>query len=219
MGMNSFAPYTKECGVFIVQNVSPQIKTINIFNYPINYLDTRDLMAIPGVGEDEIRVSLLKGELNHKFRALDVELIECNIDLLQFNSCQLDQLAEWGITTGTQVGIDQLDGYVQSLLGSGGGGGGTTTQYLWREEIQLIGMKNASNRTFYTPDKFLNGVFTTGDNFHIHVKHNGKDLYEGIDYSIAESGGPGTGYDTIYIKSIVPNAHSLLFATYAIQHP
>lgn len=218
MGFNSFGPYLKECGVFIVRNVSPQIKSINIFTYPINYLDTRDLLQIPGVAETDIRASLLKGELRHKFLAQDIQLVESNIDLLQFNNCQLEQLQAWGFTTGVLVGIDQLDGYVQSQLG-GGGGGGTTTQYLWREEIQLIGLKNASNRTFYTPDKFLNGVFITGDQFHIHIKHNGKDLYESIDYSIAESGGPGTGYDTIILKSFAPNSHSLLFATYAIAHP
>src|SRR5271165_3139934 len=62
--------------------VSPE-KTIMIFNYPINAGGTRDLLKIPGVQEEDIRSSLLKGELRHKFLCGDIELVSSNIDLLQ----------------------------------------------------------------------------------------------------------------------------------------
>lgn len=200
-GFDDFAPFEKKNGCFIVRNVTPdRQKTINIFQYPIPFNKTRDLLEIPGVGEADIRASLLKGELQHKIRAKDI-IVECSdIDLLQFNDDQKQFLQDAGIIKGLEV-----TGVV------------TTLPYLWREEISLIGLRNGTNRTFYTPDKFLNGIFTTGDQFHIHIKHNGKDLYESIDYTIGESSGPGTGYDTINLVSLTPTAHSLLFGTYAIK--
>lgn len=200
MGMDSFAPYLKINGCFIVMNTSPQIKTISIFTYPINYQQTRDLLQIPGVSEGDIRASLLKGELQHKIRARDITVVCSDIDLLQFNDAQKQFLIDAGINKGLQV-----DAVISTL------------PYLWREEKDLIGVRNDSNRVFFTPEKFLNGPFVTGDQFHIHIKHNGKDLYENIDYTIGESGGSGTGYDTINFISIVPNTHSLLKATYAIK--
>jgi hypothetical protein len=211
MGMDDFAPGRKECGQFIVKNISPQKKTISIFNYPINLGCTRDLLEIPGVSEGDIKSALMKGQIRHKFKVGDIELVFSDIDLLQFNDCGIQYLEGYGFTTGVLVGYDQLDGYVQSLLNASGGIG-----YLWREKIPLIGMRNGVNRTFYTSDKFLNGSYL-GNSFQITVLHNGGHKYENIDYTIAESGGPGTGYDTINLISFTPNTHSLLFATYAIM--
>lgn len=104
MGMNSFAPFLKINGCFIVQNISPQVKTIKIFNYPINYGGTRDLLQIPGVAEGDIRASLLKGELQHKLRAKDIIVICSDIDLLQFNAGQKMFLQAAGIVNGLDVG-------------------------------------------------------------------------------------------------------------------
>lgn len=201
MSMNDFAPFLKKNGCFIVRNVTPdRQKCIQIFKYPILFNTTRDILQIPGVSESDIRASLLKGELRHKILAKDI-VVECSdIDLLQFNDDQKQFLEDAGIVKGLEV---------TAVV--------TTLPYLWREEVALIGMKNNVNRTFYTAEKFLNGIFTTGDRFHIHIKHNGKDLYEGIDYSIGESSGPGTGYDTINLISLTPVSHSLLFATYAVK--
>jgi hypothetical protein len=61
--MDIFAPGRKRNTSFIVRNISPQNKTINIFQYPINMDQTRDLLAIPGVSDGDIRSSLLKGEV------------------------------------------------------------------------------------------------------------------------------------------------------------
>lgn len=101
MGMNDFAPYLKLNGCFIVRNITPdRRKTIKIFNYPINFNTTRDLLQIPGVSESDIRASLLKGELNHKIRAKDI-LIECSdIELIQFNIVQKEFLQNAGVTIG-----------------------------------------------------------------------------------------------------------------------
>lgn len=101
--MDVFAPFYKINGCFVVLNTSPQIKTISIFQYPINYGQTRDLLQIPGVAEQDIRASLLKGELNHKIRANDIIVICSDIDLLQFNAAQKAFLQGAGIVNGLSV--------------------------------------------------------------------------------------------------------------------
>jgi hypothetical protein len=129
MGMDDFAPGNRECGMFIVRNISPQRKTINIFNYPINLGCTRDLLQIPGVSEGDIKSALMKGQIRNKFKVKDIELVFSNIDLLQFNDCGIKYLEGVGFTTGVLVGYNQLDGYVQSIIGQGGGGGITPTEH------------------------------------------------------------------------------------------
>ena len=186
---------------FIVRNItSDRKKIIKIFNYPILYDTTRDLLAIPGVTEADIRASLLKGEIKHKILVKDIVVEYSDIDLLQFNNDQKQFLQNSGVTIGLEV---------TGIIGN--------ISYLLREEIPLIGIKNGTNRLFYTPEKFLNGILPSGDNVHIKVYHNGKSLYEGIDYTIAESGGPGTGYDTINIFSFSPISESVLYASYCIK--
>lgn len=224
--MDVFAPYQKICTYFIVKNVTPdRKKTISVFQYPINFGKDRDLMRIPGISDQSIRSSLLKGELRHKFLAKDIELVYSNINLLVFDDCQHDFLTSIGVDIGAHVTCAQLDPSVYECIDGyitanhpniDGYGGGGSINYAWKEKIALIGLRNGINKTFYTPDKFINGSYF-GNTFHITIEHNGKELYENIDFSIAESGGPGTGYDTIHIFSLTPNSHSLLFATYTIK--
>lgn len=205
--MNEFAPYLKKYGCFTVLNIShlnqdhgpERKKVIKIFNYPINPGQTRDLLAIPGVAEADIRASLLKGELRHKILAQDIIIVCSDIDLLQFNDDQKTFLQEAGVINGLEV---------TAAVG--------TLNYAFRDEIPLIGLKNGTNRVFLTPDKFING-FYSGNDFHIEIKHNGKALYENIDYTISESGGVGTGYDVINLTQFSPLPKSTLFAWYAVK--
>ena len=199
---------------FIVKNVcTDRNKTINIFRYPINFGDTRDLLQIPGVTEEDIRASLLKGTLRHKFLCGDIELISSNIDLLQFSDKQRAFLSSFGFTEGIDIGVDELGADTVQFIENQGSG---KLLYRWVQEVQLIGVKDGTNRTFKTPDKFIYGIFITGDQFHINIKVDGKNYYEGVDYNLSESGGPGTGYDTVYFKPFAPKPRNLLFATYAV---
>ena len=115
---------------FIVQNISghsttsPYQKTVKIFNYPILYGETRDILQIPGIQEADIRAALLKGEIRHKLLNGDIRMVSSNIDLLQFSDKQRNFLLGFGITEGVQVGWDELDGYTQGQIEQGGGGGG-----------------------------------------------------------------------------------------------
>lgn len=207
MGSDSFAPYLKKHGCFIVLNIShlnqehgpERKKVVKIFHYPILPNQSRDLLAIPGVSEADIRASLLKGEIRHKLLAQDITVICSDIDLLQFNDDQKLFLQQSGIIKGLEI---------TTVVG--------TLNYTFRDEIPLIGVKNGTNRTFFTPEKFINGPYF-GNSFHIHVKHNGKDEYEGIDYRVDESGGIGTGFDMITFISKTPNSHSILIASYVVK--
>lgn len=202
MGMDSFAPGTRVNGCFIVYNQAPQIKTINIFTYPINYHCFRDLIQIPGVSESSIRASLLKGELRHKIRVGDIIVVCSDIDLLQFNAAQKAFLESAGIVNGLGV---------------------TTTPfpYLFKEDQPLIGIQDGSNREYFvpSPDKFLDGAQSDGNVFTIFVTFNGLKQEENIDYTIAQSGGAGTGYDTVNFINKSPKPNTLLRASYVVVAP
>ena len=180
--MDIFAPYFKRYGTFVVKNVTPDAKkTIKIFNYPIRYNETRDLLTIPGVAENDIRASLLKGELRSKILAKDIIIEDSDIDLLQFNNDQKDFLQNAGVVKGLKV-----DSY--------------NMQYLRKEDIQLIGNVDDINTIFKIPDMYF--IYET--NYKIIVYKNGVKQVLSDDYFIAESGGPGTGYDTVIL--VVPPA-------------
>ena len=73
MGMNDFAPDLTINGCFLVRNIcADHNKTIKIFNYPILFNQTRDLLNIPGVSESDIRASLLKGEIRQAVREINL---------------------------------------------------------------------------------------------------------------------------------------------------
>ncbi len=197
--MNEFAPYQKKYTKFIVKNICPdRRKVISIFQYPILNGSTRDLLGIPGVAEADIRASLLKGELNHKLRAGDIVIVESDIDLLQFNLDQMYFLQESGISTGLQVS-------------------GMNMQALRKEDIVLIGDINDINTVFQIPI----GTFIQNDDYRIIVYKNGvKQLYLN-DYFIAESGGPGTGYDTVILElppATTPTPADVITADYYIDN-
>lgn len=199
--------YQKQCPtVFRVKNIAPNGKRIRIFKYPIKNGMDRDLMEIPYVSEADIRHSLLKGELFIKIVSKEIIVVESNIDLLQFDPCHKKFLEDAGIKIGLEV---ETDGYVVGAV-----------PYLWRQEVQLIGAKNNSNRAFMTPfgDKFIEGEYEDNE-FHIIVEHNGRRLIQNCDFIISESGGIGTGYDTITFISFVPNPRSEIVADYAIVNP
>jgi hypothetical protein len=202
MGFDSFAPGTNVNGCFVVQNVSPQVKTISIFTYPINYHCLRDLIQIPGVSESSIRASLLKGELRNKIRVGDITVVCSDIDLLQFNPVQKAFLQAAGIVNGLSVT-------------------GTGFPYLFRDDRPLIGMQDGVNRTFTvpSPDKFLDGTQSDGNEFTIFITHNGLKQQENIDFIVSQSGGAGTGFDTINFISKTPKPDAILRAWYVIDAP
>jgi hypothetical protein len=200
MGYRTFIK--KECPVvFKVLNIAPEGKRIKIFNNPIKNGMVRDLLEIDNVSEDVIRHSLLKGELHIKLKAKEAYVVESNIELLQFDECHRQFLIDSGIN----IGVDP------NTIGNG-----SILNYAFKQQVDLIGVKDEVNRIFNTPDKFINGQLGNNE-FRILVKHNGRDLVENVDYFIAESGGTGSGYDTI-ILNFSPKPRSVLIADYVIKN-
>ena len=177
MGNDSFAPYSSNPNCFIVQNIcSTPKKTIFIFQYPINYGESRDLLRIPGVAENDIRASLLKGELRNKIITNEIVVLCSDIDLLQFNSTQMGFLQAAGVVNGLQVGYPNIN-------------------VLEQQDIQLIGAVDGVNTTYKIPS----GTWIQSGPYKIIVYKNGVKQVYLDDYIIAESGGVGTGFDTVIL--------------------
>ena len=73
----------------------------------------------------------------------------------------------------------------------------------------LAGAVNGVNLTFTTPEKFLHAV--PGLSARVHL--NGQRLLRVDDYTLAESGGPGTGFDTVVLLH-APVTGDKVFADY-----
>jgi hypothetical protein len=204
---NEFAPFEKETTYFIVKNIADSKKVVRIFQYPILYNKTRDLLAIPGVGEEDIRSGLLKGEIKRKIEAREILVVASNINLLQFDLQYANFLRNAGIDYGLMVTKNQLDFPVDIRL-----------DYAWKQRIELIGPQNGSNRVFQTPEEFIEGTY--GDNdFHIQVVFNGRNLIRDIDFKISQSANiiGGDGYDIITLLPFAPRADHTLYVNYATK--
>lgn len=203
VGYNTFLPKRPDTK-FIVRNITggtPQEKTIHLFTYPILPGHDRDLLAIPHVSEADIRHSLLKGSLRIKAECGEIIVVDSNIDLLQFDDVQKAFLTNLGITKGLEVtsGISAIP-------------------FVFKQNVTLDGTKDDINREFTVPapDKFIDG--TLGANiFRILVKHDGRELVQGVDYFVSESGGVGTGFDTVTFISFVPGPEDTIFADYVVE--
>lgn len=200
VGFNTI--FRKQCPtVFKIQNIAPGGKRIKVFTLPLVNGGIRDLMDIPHVSEADIRHSLLKGELNIKIRAGEIHIVDSNIDLLQFDECHKQFLMDAGIIKGLEVT-----------------GGITQIPFVFKQGMSLIGVQDGINTTFTTLDPFIQGTF--GNNtFKILIRHNGRVLQEGSDYVVLESGGVGTGYDTVIFKCTVPGVDSEVIVDYVIEAP
>lgn len=186
--MDIFAPYYKINGCFVVQNISPQIKTITIFQYPINYQQTRDLLQIPGVAEGDIRASLLKGELQHKIRAKDITVICSDIDLLQFNTDQEAFLMSAGIVNGLSISVPPPE----------------------LQDITMVGAINGSNTLFSIPS----GTFIySPPSQKIRIYWNGVRQVFNDDFVL----GPFSGGYSSVVLTVPPQLGDIITADYYLQ--
>lgn len=201
VGFDTWWEKSQSCTVFVIKNIAEPRKCVRIFNYPIGPGKERDILAIPFVSEADIRHSLLKGELKVSIQSEEIIVIQSNIDLLQFDDCQKNFLISAGIIDGLEVS-----------------GGSSQLPVIFKQSMQLIGALDGVNRIFTVqpPDKFINGMLFNNE-FKIIITHNGKKLEEGIDYMVSESGGSGTGYDTVIFISFSPSNRSRLLADYVVK--
>ena len=192
--MDVFAYRTLLSGSFIVRNVSPQVKTIKIFNYPIPYGRARNLLRIPGIGERDIRASLLKGELQYKILAQDIIIISSDVDLIRFNAAQKIFLSNAGITGGLQVASDQL-----------------SSSIIERQDIILDGNIDSINTIFTIPN---GGSFVyLPPNYKIVVYLNGIKQVINNDYTL---GVFDNGYQSV-VMTFPPDPGDIITADYFLR--
>jgi hypothetical protein len=87
----------------------------------------------------------------------------------------------------------------------------------YRVGQNLVGPKNGVNITYTTPglEKFAHNL----PFLDISIYFNGSRLALLDDYMVAESGGIGTGYDTIILLVPPPRSNDHLLADYILQVP
>jgi hypothetical protein len=86
--------------------------------------------------------------------------------------------------------------------------------------VSLTGPLDGLNRTFRTsPDRFIHDPEGTGRT--IEIWHNGRRLVQTSsahpgsgDFCVAESGGAGSGFDTVNLLTFAPVGRSSLLASY-----
>jgi len=86
-------------------------------------------------------------------------------------------------------------------------------RFRWNQDLQ--GTKDGVNATFVLPG---GDQFTQSGELVIRVYRNGQRLRLGSlnDYTVSESGGPGTGYDTILFLGPAPLPYEELTADYLV---
>lgn len=101
--VGQYTPGKNSSTRFIIRNIAAGNKRIRVFGYPIGNGLERDLLAIPGISEADIRHSLVKGQLRAKLLASEIIVVDSNIDLLQFDDVHKLFLQQSGITLGLEV--------------------------------------------------------------------------------------------------------------------
>jgi hypothetical protein len=102
-----------------------------------------------------------------------------------------------------------------SFVGCDDGGGGAITGLVPRTNVIPSGAIDALNTVFTTPDFFVHNGST---NEAVYLR--GKRLLEGAgnDYVAVESGGAGTGYDTLVLAR-APKPGDNLLVDYFVDTP
>lgn len=210
---NQFAPFIPgDKGTFVVRNISNPNKTIRIFQHPILCGTERDLLQIPGVSEADIRAALLKGEIRNKILAREIIIVSSDVDLLSFNSLQKQFLKDSGVSKGTEITVLESVGFT---AGNDDPSSSGDLGFVLRQNITPIGTKNGINRTFVTPDRFIDGTYN-GHSLRLEVFHNGRKLVKNTDYNISESV-VGLGYNIITFCSFAPGINSQILVNYSVR--
>jgi hypothetical protein len=131
--------------VFKVRNISRIRKTVSIFNVNLKYNNVIDVLGITGVSQNDIENSLLKGQLRRKILAGDIEVVESNIELLQYDENEKQFLESAGIVSGVNGGaLDVVTPTTVGVLPASGGDYGSIPFVNEEEEV-----------VWGRPDKFI----------------------------------------------------------------
>ena len=81
----------------------------------------------------------------------------------------------------------------------------------FKYEVEPSGTKNGTNVVFTTPDNFLE------DTIRLYVRGQRWQRGAGCDYVVSESGGAGTGFDTITLLRTGPRSDDAFFVDYTVE--
>jgi hypothetical protein len=215
MGLDNNAVWGETPLCFTVTNINAEAKDISVFGIVIHSGDSFDLMKVPGITENVIRVSLLKGILRYKVEHGDIHIVCSDINMLTYNTDVQQYLILAGIPSNTVLPSE------------------VTLDFSMRYDIPLIGEQNGINQIFNTPEPFLygsvgqhffrpqifhNGLLKIGGLINESVFANGVSIGN-IDYVVEKSTVTLSSeeYDQIRFISFAPNSNSKLIATYAVN--
>lgn len=96
--MSNFANYTSNSVSFVLKNVTaPPGRIIKVFNVQVYPGFTIDVMKIPGIAEEDIRASLLKGDLRNKITNGQLKIISSTIGLPEYDITFIKDLGNMGL--------------------------------------------------------------------------------------------------------------------------
>jgi len=126
---------------FTVKNVSS--KNIRVFGFPIPPGRQRDLLAIPYVGEDDIRSSLIKGELYNKLQSGEINVVTSSNNLVTFDDSFKNYLGSRGVS-GITIALpdtSQATWFIDAVNGDDVNDGATAATALasWGELVERLG--------------------------------------------------------------------------------
>lgn len=163
---------------FIVKNIAPSNRKVKILGFSLDNGDTKNLLSLRYISEADVRRSLLNGELYRKITNNLIFIVQSDLDLSQFSLDQRIFLQQAGIIQSEQT-IPSIRKKKNTLLHV--------------EEDTLTGTQDDSNTIF----TISSGKFLFNDDYKILVYRNGIRQKFGTNFLVAESGGLGTGYDTV----------------------
>jgi|SRR6185436_1173066 len=97
--MNIFATGISDNVLFVVKNVtiSPK-KIIKVFNTPMYPGTTLDVMQIPGISEEDIRTSLIKGDLKNKLKTGQLQVVSSTVAFPESDTAFIKELGIMGLS-------------------------------------------------------------------------------------------------------------------------
>ncbi len=131
---------------FVVKNLTT--RTIKVFNQKIGYLNSIDLMKIPGISENMIKESLLKGTLYNKINAGELQVTSSDLNILASNATQKAFLTANSISSISATRTDystQAVWYIDSTSGVDTNTGLTSGDAIktWSEYIKRVGLNTS----------------------------------------------------------------------------
>ena len=177
-------------GSFVVKNITSPPKTICVFNTNIKFGQSKNLLDIPGIGEEDVRISLLKGQVLNKILSGDIQIVKSDVNALSFNQNQSNFLANSNLTTGIKIN-------------------NTILPYIERRDLTMLGAIDGYNTRFVCPSYYY---FTINSSYVLIVYWNGIRQIMNVDFFIdvtSQSPNSHNAYSAIFM-AIAPSPGDII---------